>query len=247
MIKINAGKEKILSFDINIEGGNDNQIKEGRFILSCKNQKYKLMFNALIENGTVTVEIPPLDINENSGECILEMISNDNKYYSVWEDKFQFNKDMIIKVKEQKETSSRKYQSVNEDRKITVKEKEKNIKNKIDKIRESSNNITLYRTIKCDLKTINKIINENKFSMKPKAGISVKFYDQDNLLVNDLENIEYGISIGMNVLEDSIIEKNKDHTVIVDSSYLDVINENNVMFLIKEGRLIQLKKEIIGE
>lgn len=232
MIKINTGKGKLLSFDIDIEGGNSNEIKEGRFIISCPNKNYKLMFNAIIESDNIVVDLPPLDINETSGKCTLEMISNDNQYYDIWNDVIKFNKDLTIKVKEQKDFSDKKPN-------VTLSEN----KTKIDKIIKSSETITLYRTIKSDLKTINKILSENKFSMKPKENLNVKFYKNDSQLINDLENIDYGLCIGMSVCTNGIIEENKDQTLIVDSSYLDTINENNVLFLIKNGAIVQLTKD----
>jgi len=231
MIKISTGKGKLLSFDIDIEGGNSNEIKEGRFIISCPNKNYKLMFNAIIENNNIMVDLPPLNINESSGKCSLEMISNDNQYYSIWEDSIKFDRELTIKVKEQKDIY---------DKKPTVKLNEN--KTKSNKITKSSETVTLYRTIKCDMNTVNKIISENKFSMKPKKNLNVKFYKNDSQLINDLENIDYGLCIGMSVCTNGIIKENRD-TLIVNSSYLDTINENNVMFLIKEGRIIQLTKD----
>lgn len=231
MIKIDTGKGKVLSFDIDIEGGSDNEIKEGRFILSCPNKSYRLMFKALIENGTVIVDLPPLEINEKSGDCFLEMISVDSQYYQVWEDKVKFDRSLTIKVKEQKED---KILNVSLNEKEMIKE---------NKIIKSAKKIMLYRTIKCNEEIINKIIDENKFSMKPKDNIPVKFYDNDTQLINDLENIEYGISISMNVCENGIMKKSTDHTLIINSSYLENIDESNVVFLIKEGKIFQLRKE----
>jgi len=228
MIKINTGKGKLLSFDIDIEGGNSNEIKEGRFIISCPNKNYKLMFNAIIENNNIVVDLPPLDINETSGKCSLEMISNDNQYYDIWNDVIKFNKDLTIKVKEQKNISDKKLNVI-----LNEEKKEK-------KIIRNSENINLYRTIKTDAKTIDKIISENKFSMKPKENINVKFYRNDKMLINDMENIDFGICIGMPICTNGIIEENKDQTLIVDSSYLENISEKNVIFLIKEGKLIKL-------
>jgi len=242
MIKIDTGKGKLLSFDIDIEGGSDNEIKEGRFILSCPNKNYKLMFNALIENGTVTIDLPPLDINEKSGNCSLEMISTDNQYYPVWEDKVKFDRSLTIKV-EQKEVEKKPVVTLNENKTEKQKEKKEIIKEK--KIVKSSNNVTLYRTIKCNEESINKVLSENKFSMKPKSNIPVKFYKSDEMLINDLENIDFGVSIGMSVPENGILEQRKDRSIIVDSSYLDTITEKNVIFIIKEGKIIQLKENII--
>lgn len=232
MIKINTGKGKLLSFDIDIEGGNSNEIKEGRFIISCPNKNYKLMFNAIIENDSIVVDLPPLEtINEGTYKCYLELISNDNQYYSIWDDNIKINRDLNIKVKEHTDFSDKKPT-------VTLNERKKEDKKIINK---SSSTITLYRTIKTDAKTVNKIMSENKFSMKPKEGLNVKFYNKDNMLINDLESIEYGVCIGMNVPENGILTENRDYTTIVDSSYLDVINEKNVLFLIKNGQIIQLK------
>lgn len=241
MIKIDTGKGKVLSFDIDIEGGSGSEIKEGRFILSCPNKTYRLMFKALIEDGTVTVDLPPLDINEKSGVCILEMISTDNQYYLVWENTVKFDRSLTIKVKEQKDTVKTPTVTLNE----TEKSKKEIVKE--NKIVKSSETVTLYRTIKCDEKTLNKVISENKFSMKPKAGVKVKFYENDSMLINDLENVNFGISVGLNVPVNGIIEKRNDRTLIVDSLYLDIINESNVMFIIKDGQLIQLKKKDLLE
>ena len=87
-----------------------------------------------------------------------------------------------------------------------------------------------------------KVISENKFSMKPKSNVSVKFYESDSMLLNDLEDVEYGICIGMEVCENGIMKENKDHTLIVNSSYLESVTEKNVLYVIKEGQIIQLKK-----
>jgi len=238
MIKLDIGKGKSLSFDIDIEGGSDSEIKEGRFIISCKNKKYKLMFEAIIKDGVVNVEIPPLDINTDSGKCFLEMISNDNQYYSVWESPVKFERNLKIKVKEQKEVDKKPVVSLNENK---TKETKKD-KIKENKIIKSSETVMLYRTIKCDEKTINKVLSENEFLMKPKSGVRIKFYESDSMLLNDLENINFGLCIGMSVPENGIIKENGDHTIIVNSSFLDDINVNNVLYIIKEGQIIQLKK-----
>lgn len=240
MIKIDTGKGKLLSFDIDIEGGNDSEIKEGRFILSCPNKTYRLMFKAIIEDGSVMVDLPPLDINEKSGECFLEMISTDNQYYPVWEDKVKFDRSLTIKIKEQKDKKLKVSLNENEDIE-TIENKKQIIKEK--KIVKSSNTVTLYRTIKCNEQSINKVLSENKFSMKPKSNIPVKFYKSDEMLINDLENIDFGVSIGMSVPENGIMEQRKDKSIIVDSSYLDTITEKNVIFIINNGRLIKLDKD----
>lgn len=238
MIKIDTGKGKILSFDIDIEGGSDSEIKEGRFIISCPNKTYKLMFEALIEDGNVSVDLPPLDINEKSGECSLEMISTDNQYYPVWKDKVKFDRSLTIKVKEQKEIEKKPVVTLNEGEKKTNIIKEK-------KIVKSLKTRKVYRTIKCDLDTLTEVLEKRKFSMKPKAGVKVKFYENDTMLINDLENTDCGICVGLCVPVNGILEERKDQTLIVDSSYLDKINEHNVMFVIRNGQLIQLRKEDI--
>ena len=242
MIKIETGKGKTLTFDINIRGRDNNEIKETRFILSCPNKSYRLVFPAIIENNSVSVDLPPLDIQGEIGSCSLEMISSDNQYYQIWTDDVKFDNELKIVVKEQKSKERKvivesKNKEITEVKNVPVKKGIKNILNEYSKRPEF---IRLYRTIKCDQKTFNKIISENKFLMKPKPGINIIFYKTDHQLLNDIENIEYGISIAMNISSTEIIKENKDNTVIVNSTNLDGITENNVVFLINKGRLIQL-------
>lgn len=240
MIKINTGKEKTISFDIDIEGGDIGQIKEGRFILTCPNKKYKLMFKAIVENGTVTINLPPLDVNEKTGECTLEMISMDDQYYPVWNDNVKFEHDMKIKIK--KQTEIKPVVEIRDESKPNIKKKE--IINETKKpIIKSSETRTVYRTIKCDQSTIENIVESGKFSMKPKDGMKIKFYNSDTMLINDLELVEYGICIAMDVPVNGILTENKDHSLIVDSSYLDKINDDNVLFIIKKGTIKSLKDE----
>lgn len=238
MIKINTGKKKTITFDIDIEGGNSGQIKEGRFILSCSNQKYKMMFKAIIEDGVVTVNLPLLDVNEKTGECALEMISMDNQFYPVFNDNVKFERTMKIRVAEQKEEKIKPVVEVK-----IVEENEKQKSKKIKPIIEkSSETVKLYRTIKCDKETIENIVETGKFSMKPKGEMKVKFYNNDSALINDLELVEYGVCVGIDVPVNGIITENKDKSIIVNSSYLDKINDKNVLFLIKKGSMNPLKK-----
>jgi len=241
MIKINTGKEKTISFDIDIEGGNTGQIKEGRFILSCPDKKYRLMFKAIIEDGTVTVDLPPLDVSEKTGECHLEMISMDNQYYPVWNDNVKFEKNMKIRIKEQKEDIKPIVEVKSVKNKKVIKEQiQKPVKRVIEK---SSETRKIYRTIKCDQATIENIVESGKFSMKPKPGMKVKFYNNDTMLINDLELIENGVCVGMDTPVNGIIIENKDQSLIVDSSYLDQIDDRNVLFVIKKGIIKELKNE----
>ncbi len=240
MIKLETGKGKILTFDIDIQGGNSSEIKETRFILFCPGKLYRFVFPVIIENNSISVDLPPLDIQEKVGSCSLEMISKDDQYYLVWEDEVKFEKGLKIVIKEQK----------NEERKVIVESKDQEYdkkispKNEIKNILNESNKkcefVRLYRTIKADNKLINKVFSEN-FEMISKPGLEVKFYRNDTMLINDMENIDYGICITMNVPTDSIIQENKG-TVIVDSTNLEKINKKNVMFVIKEGRMINVSK-----
>jgi len=244
MIKINTGKEKTIIFDIDVEGGNTGQIKEGRFILSCPDKRYRLMFKAVIEDGTVTVNLPPLDVNEKTGECSLEMISMDNQFYPVFNDNVKFEKNMKIRIKEQRvEKDIKPIVEVRDpNKKEVIKEQTQKqvIKHVIEK---SSKTRKVYRTIKCDQPTIENIVENGKFSMKPKAGLKVKFYNNDTMLINDVELIEYGICVGMDVSIDGIITENRDQSLIVDSSYLDKIDDRNVLFVIKNGTIKALKEK----
>jgi len=249
MIKIETGKGKTLTFDIDIQGGDSNEIKETRFILSCPNKSYRLVFPAIIENNSVSVDLPPLDIQEKIGSCSLEMISSDNQYYQIWTDDIKFDRGLKIVVKEQKSEERKvivesKNQETTEVKNTPVKKEIKNILGESIHKREF---VKLYRTIKCDQKTFNKVISENKFSMKPKPGMNISFYKTDSQLINDTENIEYGIATMMNVSSTDIIKENKDRTVVVDSTNLDNITEDNVVFLINKGRLIKFNKNRDGE
>jgi len=245
MIKIETGRGKTLNFDIDIQGGDSSEIKETRFILSCPGKSYRLVFPAVVENNSVSVDLPPLDIQEKVGSCSLEMISADNQYYPIWNDDVKFDRGLKIVVKEQKNEERKvivesKNQETAESKNITKKEI-KNILNESNKKREF---VKLYRTIKCDQKTFNKIISENKFSMKPKPNMNISFYKTDSQLINDTENIEYGVATMMNIPSTEIVKENKDSTVIVDSTNLDIVTEDNVVFLINKGRLIQFNKNI---
>lgn len=240
MIKINTDKGKILTFNVEMEGCADNEIKEARFILSFS-KNYKLMFPVIIEKNMISVSLPPLNIVEKEGTCSLEMISSDNQYYPVWNEDIKFDRKLKISVKEQKSDERKvivesKNQETN--KKISPKNEIKNILNESNKKREF---VRLYRTIKADAKTINKVFSEN-FEMMSKPNMQVKFYRNDTMLLNDMESIDHGICIAMNVSTDSIIEESKG-TVIVDSTNLEKINKKNIMFVIKEGRMINVAQD----
>lgn len=239
MIKIETGRGKTLTFDIDIQGGDSNEIKETRFILSCPNKSYKLVFPAIVENNSVSVNIPPLDIQEKVGSCSLEMISSDNQYYQIWTDDVKFDRGLKVVVKEQKNDERKvivesKNQEIVESKGITKKE----IKNILGESNYKREFVRLYRTIKADNKTINKVFSEN-FEMMSKPGLKVQFYRNDTQLINDMETIDHGICVGMNVPIDSIVQENKG-VVIVDSTNLGKIDKKNVLFIIKEGRMINV-------
>jgi energy-converting hydrogenase A subunit M len=240
MIKIETGKGKTLTFDIDIQGGDSNEIKETRFILSCPNKSYRLVFPAIIENNSVSVDLPPLDIQEKIGSCSLEMISSDNQYYQIWTDDVKFDRGLKIVVKEQKSEERKvivesKNQETTEVKNIPVKKEIKNILNESNKKREF---VRLYRTIKADNKSISKVFSEN-FEMMSKPGLKVQFYRNDTQLINDMETVDHGICVGMNVPTDSIIHEDKG-VVIVDSTNLGKIDKKNILFIIKEGRMINV-------
>jgi energy-converting hydrogenase A subunit M len=242
MIKIETGRGKTLTFDIDIQGGDSSEIKETRFILSCPGKSYRLVFPAVVENNSVSVDLPPLDIQEKVGSCSLEMISADNQYYPIWNDDVKFDRGLKIVVKEQKNEERKviveSKDQENDNNKTSLKKEIKNILNESNKKREF---VRLYRTIKADAKTINKVFSEN-FEVMPKSGMNVQFYRNDTQLINDMETIDHGVCIAMNVPVDSIVQESKG-VVIVDSTNLGKIDKKNVLFVIKEGRMINVTQE----
>jgi len=229
MIKISPNKAKTLTFGISFDSGSPSEIQEGRLILSLPNLDYKLMLNAIIENDSITVNVPPLDICESSGNCTLEIVSKTKECYQVFTDTIKFEKGISIKVTEQKDS-----------RKPVVEIKDSTSKSKK---KVSTETKTMYRTIKLDRKSVQGILESKKMLMKPDAGKKMAFYQDSSQLFNDTENIEYGVCIVTNVPESAILSEKIDKT-IVDSSQLGKLTEKNIMYLIQEGNLKDFREMI---
>jgi hypothetical protein len=91
MITINPNKSKTLTFKVDITGSSTQPI--ARLVFPMKNDS-SMMFNALIENNIVKVNIPPLNpvYHDMLGKAKLELIVGEF-YFSPWQGEFEFKEE----------------------------------------------------------------------------------------------------------------------------------------------------------
>ena len=120
MITINPNKAKTLTFKVDITGSTTPPI--ARLVFSMKNES-SMMFNALIENNIVKVNIPPLTpvYREMLGEAKLELIVGEF-YFSPWEGQFEFREEPNVSSAQLEEEEEKPNVSVENTEIITEKE-----------------------------------------------------------------------------------------------------------------------------
>jgi len=235
LIKIDTTKGKSINFNLNIEGGNINEISEGRFLVKHPDKNYFLQFEVKILKDSVIIDVPPLDISGKT-DAVLEIISNDKQYYKVWESEIQFSRELNITVSEAKTSP---IVSLKEDENNN----EKNSKEKVVKENKKFGSRILYRTIKSNQEDLTKVINSNNFKLKASPNKKLNFYSEASFLVKDIEKIDYGLCVMISVPEQNIISEKFDK-VIVKTDNLPDISKKDIIYTIENGILKQRIDEI---
>ena len=129
MITINPNKSKTLTFKVDITGSSTQPV--ARLVFPMKNQS-AMMFNALIENNIVKVDIPPLNpiYQDMLGEAKLELIVGEF-YFSPWEGQFEFKEEPNVSSAHLEEEEQKEKPNVLMNEPDIITEKETKIETKV--------------------------------------------------------------------------------------------------------------------
>lgn len=169
-----------LKFKLNSDGVDLNKI-EPRLILTTKNNE-NYFFIGEINNGVCEFDIPELKLYEKGdyGKIRFEIISEDETYFPVWEDKFEIKAKASIKLEEMvseivKQNPKPKITSdLIVEKPISIKEKKKDPENPFDDLVEKLSTLKVEEEDEDEeeMKRIEKIIEKKQSQIS-----SIKKFD----------------------------------------------------------------------